>query len=88
MVFYYSGDIGYKYFAVTGCVPVAGIENFTSYITCAATDRQIFVVHFHHEHSQYFGDCYYNKLELQRTQNTQVCWKLGYDTSRSYLKCI
>lgn len=69
---YILGDIRHKYFAVTGCVPVVGVKNITSYVSCAATNCQVFTVHFHYEYRQYFGDGYYNKLELPRTQNTQV----------------
>lgn len=59
-----KGDIGHQYFAVTGCVPVVGIENFTANIACVATHRQVFAVHIYHEHGVHFGDCRHYQLEF------------------------
>lgn len=66
------GDVGNKYFALTGRVSAVGVENITTDVTGAAINRKIFIIHLHNEHSQYTCNGDHNKLEFPRTKNTQV----------------
>lgn len=59
-----KGDARYQYSAVTGCVPVAGVEDSAADLARTATDCQVFAVHLHHEHRLHPGHRHHHQLEL------------------------
>lgn len=65
-----TGYFGHKHSAVTGCVPIARIKDFTADFAGVATDCQIFAVHVYYEYGVNFGYGHYYKLELPRSAYT------------------
>lgn len=56
---------------LTRRVSLASLQNTSSDVAGATFDRQILIIHIHHEHCKYPSHCYHHQLELPWPSDSQ-----------------